>query len=232
MKLKKCIFYVIISTIFIFSLYIFSINLPEAFGKKQFIIGVDTQEIVKRAAITTNIKSVKPSEGIRQILFAPDDDILAVLIELIAKEKKSIRLAAFLLTDQQVANALLEAKARGVEVEIIFDQKSVKSRGCVKIAKSLAKKGIRIFVYKPLEDKKLSSNKTFNLSNLMHNKFIIFSDNTMLQKSLVWTGSFNFTYSARKTNQENVIILDDAYAVQKFTERFDYLKNKFCYRYT
>ncbi len=53
----------------------------------------------------------------------------------------------------------------------------------------------------------------------MHHKFVLFEKN-ILDKSLLWTGSFNFTKSANSKNQENVLIVDDAYLIQLYSNHF------------
>ena len=53
----------------------------------------------------------------------------------------------------------------------------------------------------------------------MHNKFAILD-----QK--VWTGSFNWTISANKRNQENVVLLDEVDVCKKYEKRFEYFKKE------
>ncbi len=60
----------------------------------------------------------------------------------------------------------------------------------------------------------------------MHDKFAIFGG------KLLWTGSFNFTYDADTSNQENVLLLDDAPAIKAFEEQFTALKRKGSLPYT
>jgi len=201
------------------------INLPENFGKKQFVIGVDSLHFFKKAKRKNNIKDLlRPGKhGIRCALFAPDDKVLDVLLYLIGKEKKSIRMAAFLLTDYKIIEAILEAKARGVFVEVVFDRKVAKEHA--KKVRLLSGRGIKVFVYKGY-----AKYKGANMSNIMHNKFIVFGEN-VFKRSLIWTGSFNFTFSAHKNNKENVVILDDSQIIIKFIHEFDHIKTDLCYAY-
>lgn len=203
-----------------------NINIPESFGKTHFVVGVDSRKIIKKSKNKNSIEDIlRPVDHrIRHVLFAPDDNVLDVLKQLIEKEKTSIRMAAFLLTDYEIVKSIMQAKARGVIVEIVFDPKGIKDRYS-RIARSLRSKGVDIFVYKARP-----ANSRYNMSNIMHNKFIIFGEN-IFGKSLIWTGSFNFTYSAHKVNQENVVILDDFDLIKKFSSRFDYMRNNLCYVY-
>ena len=53
----------------------------------------------------------------------------------------------------------------------------------------------------------------------MHNKFAIIDDK-------VWTGSFNWTISANRKNQENVVYNDEKDVYEKFLEQFEKLKQR------
>ena len=59
----------------------------------------------------------------------------------------------------------------------------------------------------------------------MHNKFILFGKNVG-GKSLFWTGSFNFTKSAKMNNQENVVILDEIQLIDRYNKQFAVLKER------
>ena len=60
----------------------------------------------------------------------------------------------------------------------------------------------------------------------MHNKFVLF-ENNILGKSLVSTGSFNFTRAAHRNNQENILVLDDDLFVMKYGKKFEQIKRMF-----
>jgi cardiolipin hydrolase len=55
----------------------------------------------------------------------------------------------------------------------------------------------------------------------MHHKFAI------LDKSVVITGSFNWTSQAVKFNQENIIFYENKDIAKKYTEAYDNLWNSF-----
>lgn len=55
----------------------------------------------------------------------------------------------------------------------------------------------------------------------MHNKFVIVDDQFLI------TGSFNWTYVAGKHNQENVIVVDNPYYIQKYDQEFEKLWKQF-----
>jgi len=55
----------------------------------------------------------------------------------------------------------------------------------------------------------------------MHNKFMVV-DNYFLV-----TGSFNWTFQAGKSNQENVVVLDGQYYIDKYAKEFNKLWAQF-----
>ncbi len=188
-----------------------ALQAPETFGKTHFIVGMPPQAAVKKKVAPT-------ASGTQCAYFAPDDDLQEQLIALINKEKKAIQLAIFSFTDKKIAQALIDAKKRGVVVELVADPGFLYDR-YTKIP-DLKKENIKIFIYDP----KSSKNNKGTLNNVMHNKFVIFIENDGTAK--VWTGSYNFTTSARRSNQENVVVLDDQQVIEKFKEQFQQLKKR------
>jgi mitochondrial cardiolipin hydrolase len=51
----------------------------------------------------------------------------------------------------------------------------------------------------------------------MHNKFMVVDSTFMV------TGSFNWTYQAGSHNQENLMVVDGAYYINKYNEEFNKL---------
>ena len=152
--------------------------------------------------------------------FSPDDKPRSKLINLINQTKYKIQAAVYVLTDKLVAESLIQAKKRGVKVEIVTD------RNCVTMPfgkiSMLKNNDIEVFVF--------SLNPTKRIQPLMHNKFAIFEiNNSEKNKKVnqwVWTGSFNWTVSANKSNQENVILTNSRGVVAKYKKQFEILKRR------
>lgn len=157
-------------------------------------------------------------QPIVEAYFSPKDKVDAKLISLIEKETVSIKAAVYCLTHRGIIHALVEAKKRGVEVELIIDPFTVKARAPLK---RMAQSGMSIFVWDP-EQKSMTDRKKLR-APLMHNKFCVFSG-----QGILWTGSFNFTSEGALSNQENVVILYDAPQKQSFIQQFDQMKTKGC----
>jgi phosphatidylserine/phosphatidylglycerophosphate/cardiolipin synthase-like enzyme len=118
------------------------------FGKTHFVIGAQSGQVFSDIAETRLAQklhvTVQSTGRITHALFCPDDDSRGLLLDLIACEKKAIYFAAFLLTDEVIARALIDAKKRGVVVEVVTDQMCCEERGK---AHMLHTQGIEVFVY-------------------------------------------------------------------------------------
>ena len=150
--------------------------------------------------------------------FSPKDRVDAKLISLIEQETTSIKAAVYCLTHRGIIHALVEAKKRGVDVELIIDPFTVKARAPLK---RMAQSGMSIFVWDP--DQKSMTDRNKLRAPLMHNKFCVFSS-----QGILWTGSFNFTSEGALSNQENVVVLHDALQMRSFSEQFEQMKAKGC----
>jgi mitochondrial cardiolipin hydrolase len=123
---------------------------------------------------------------------------------------KKVHAAVYMLTDKQIAAALIAAKKRGVDVKIVVDRATADYE--YGKSKVLQDAGIEVYIFS--DD---STNKRF--AALMHNKFAILDE-------MVWTGSFNWTKSANQRNQENVILTTNKKVYKKFEEHFEILKKR------
>ncbi len=179
--------------------------------------------------------SVVPSQALQsttvQVLFSPDDHPTEELLTMLNAARLKIYAAVYMLTDKRIAQALCEAKRRGVDVQIVLDQSSMDGVGGKGLF--LKQNNIDVFVFKPPMSKnvrygyrarnkhvhndheaKVSTKKNhFWHGAIMHNKFALIDEK-------VWTGSFNWTISANQKNEENVIIVDDPKACEIYNKRF------------
>ena len=131
-----------------------------------------------------------------QVAFSPGDAEQTV-VTAIARAEHSIHMAAYSFTSRPIAQALIDAHARGVEVEAVLDKSNLTER--YSGATFLAHAGIPVRI-----DSRYA---------IMHNKFLIIDEAT------VETGSFNFTRAAATRNAENVVVLRDTPEVAATYER-------------
>ncbi len=153
--------------------------------------------------------------GVPQVFFTPQDNLTSIFISMIEAEQKSIHGAIYMFTDKKIAQALINAKDRGVDVQIILDQISMS--GCGK-GRLLQDNGVSIFVHRTEEF------HPYTMA-LMHHKFFIFGLNKD-DKSLLWTGSWNCTLRATARNDENVLVLDDQSIIQYYQDYFQKLLSR------
>lgn len=192
-------------------------------GNTHFIVGADNRVSVLQphSSVPVNPKEVAVKEGIYlnsdghlcTVLF---DKFYETLEALIAKEKKAILIAAYMLTDKRIARWLMAAHERGVKIEVVTDLSCLRERAN-KLG-DLYEHGIPVFICMP--------ERKGARSSLMHNKFILFESN-VYGKKIVWTGSANFTRSAfDEVHHENVIIMDDDMVYQEYHKKFSQLKKR------
>jgi len=156
--------------------------------------------------------------SVSEVYFSPQDGVAERLITYIKREKRSIRIAIYSLMHSGIAKALAEASARGVDVEVILDPYSIKSRSPVI---KMVKQQVPVYVWSPRQ--RLGKEK--KPRPVMHDKFCIFGD------CIVWTGSFNFTKDATCLNRENVIVVEGAEVARAYLDEFEEMKEMECYPY-
>ncbi|MEM8933213.1 MAG: phospholipase D-like domain-containing protein, partial [Acidobacteriota bacterium] len=71
----------------------------------------------------------QPSSGVAEIFFEPRDNGGRRLRELVETSGKSLWICVFTLTDDRLANAVLDAHRRGVDVRVITDDEKARDRG-------------------------------------------------------------------------------------------------------
>ncbi|MBS0647686.1 MAG: hypothetical protein JSS10_00505 [Verrucomicrobia bacterium] len=148
------------------------------------------------------------------VYFSPEDQLAKRLIEEMNKEQKSLLVCVYAFTHRGIANALIDAKKRGVEVEVMVDRFSVKAGTPLH---KIAEAGIPVHVWDPDPLKRLKSHRP-----LMHHKFCIFGS------SKIWTGSFNFTYDANNHHQEDALVMESEPLASAFKGEFHLMKLKSC----
>jgi phosphatidylserine/phosphatidylglycerophosphate/cardiolipin synthase-like enzyme len=130
------------------------------------------------------------AQGTVQVAFAPWDNAERMIVDGIRQAKRQILVQAFSFTSRALANALLAARQRGVDVQVLADREQTYSGEASRIP-DLAKAGIPVM----LEVRYQSA----------HNKVMVLDAGTA--DAAVITGSYNWTYAAQYKNAENVLIL-------------------------
>ena len=136
-----------------------------------------------------------------EVYFSLYDNPETVIINNIAAAEEFINIAMYTFTDVEIAQAILEARDRGIDIKIYLDRSQVKA----KYSRS------RYFVQNGIEVR-ISSN-----SYIMHNKFAV------IDNEIIITGSYNWTASAGERNDENLLVIDDNYIVERYQDQFNNL---------
>ncbi len=133
-----------------------------------------------------------------EIHFSPKGGCADTVVYWIGRANQSVHVLMYIFTLQNVAEALISAHDRGVEVKIVFD----KSQGSSYSQQALLNAaGIEV------------RNDT-NPNGIMHNKVAI------IDNRIVITGSFNWTNSAENNNNENLIVIDSVDAASRYESEF------------
>lgn len=128
--------------------------------------------------------------GTVQVAFPPDEDANSLIVSALREARKSVRVQAFSFTSNEIAFALIEAKRRGVDVQLIADAEQMRKLENNKLG-LIYRSGVHIW----LDQQHQSA----------HNKIIVID--VAESNPTVVTGSMNFTYSGQFKNAENLLIL-------------------------
>ncbi len=151
--------------------------------------------------------NIKPyQKDYTSVYFAPDFDLEDILIDKINHASKSIDFMIYAFTDTDIADALIEAKNRGVQIRGVFDEKENKYQSKYSQYDYLKDNGI---------DVKLDGN-----SFKLHDKVMIIDENTTI------TGSYNYTEKASNYNDENLIVIDRDDISLKYYDEFEKIYQK------
>jgi len=134
-----------------------------------------------------------------EVFFCPVDSCANHLIEKIDSAKVSLYIAVYSFTHDGIADAVVRAKARGVDVKVIFDKDQ--SMNDASDDEFLAQAGV--FVSRR------------NGSGYMHNKF------SVIDGLFVATGSFNYSMNADTKNEENLVFIENSKIAQMYKDDFD-----------
>jgi hypothetical protein len=134
-----------------------------------------------------------------QVYFSPEDGVLVHVLSAVRGAKSSIHFLAYSFTSDDLGQQMLAAHTRGVAVAGVFETAQERSNTGTEYTR-LKNAGL---------DVRLDGNP-----GQMHHKVII------IDRRLVIFGSYNFSASAEKENDENLIILDDPAIAEQFESEF------------
>jgi len=133
--------------------------------------------------------------------FSPDNDVEDIIVKRIKKAKRSIVFMAFSFTSDPIGEAMIERAKEGISVAGLFEKHGTNSRESE---------------YNKFRAEGIPVHLDRNRKN-MHHKVIIIDD------EIVITGSYNFSRNASKSNDENVLVIENAKIAKKFLAEFHHL---------
>lgn len=156
------------------------------------------QVILKKADQLSDVAYEKPiatqsfviNDQVLEMHFLPDDkEAIHRIKELIRSAKKTIKVAMYTFTREDLADTLIQAQKRGVDVKVVLDPNAAKGAG-----KKIVKK-IPTYIY--------------GAEGLMHHKFLVIDDEILVH------GSANWTQAAFKQNDDCFMIINKLNDSQK-----------------
>jgi phosphatidylserine/phosphatidylglycerophosphate/cardiolipin synthase-like enzyme len=123
-----------------------------------------------------------------EVYFSPEDGVAKYVLERLKNARTSIHFMTFSFTSSAVADAMIAQARSGLLVQGVFESQNVRGTGSV--FGRLREGGVEV-----LED---------GNCYILHHKVIV------IDQRIVITGSYNFTNSAERDNDENLVIVDDA----------------------
>jgi phosphatidylserine/phosphatidylglycerophosphate/cardiolipin synthase-like enzyme len=140
-------------------------------------------------------------DGIQiETYFSPDDEVASRILPLLQNAQESIYFLAFSFTSDDIAQAMRDKHAAGLTVMGVMDDSQVASNQGTEYD---------LFLQSGLDIRR-DDNK-----GLMHHKVII------IDRSIVITGSYNFTASAEDRNDENIVIFFSSDIAEWFLAEFE-----------
>lgn len=137
--------------------------------------------------------------------FGPGDDCADRIIGLLRGARAGIDICVFTISDDRISREIAQAHHRGIDVRIITDNDKSADRGS----------DIDYFIEQGIAVRMDAT------PNHMHHKFAVFDGRALVN------GSFNWTRSASRYNDENITVLYESTVVQAFMQVFEGLWERF-----
>lgn len=168
-----------------------------------FLLGSISTVITSQATVTltntvtkTVVQPSYPTE-ILGIYFSPKGGCAEQIIYWIGRANTSVHVLIYSFTLPNIADALIDAKNRGVDVKVVFEKGQISQYSQYF---RLASAGISV--------------RNDTNPDYMHNKVAIIDD------IIVLTGSYNWSSSAENSNNENLIIIKSADVAREYETVF------------
>jgi len=152
-------------------------------------------------------RAQEPDEvpSLAEAYFSPGDRCRRRIVSLLDMTRRSAEICVFTITDDEISRGILRAHQRGVRVRIISDDDKAIDRGSD--VDALERQGVEV---------RLDQSDAH-----MHHKFALFDG------AFLVTGSYNWTRSAARSNEENLVVSNNPGLIREFSEEFEKLWRAF-----
>lgn len=158
-----------------------------------------------KATVTEPNTQIADNKKIETYLTQKDGNSNEILIKKINAAQKNLDIAIYTIAKKDLANAILDAKNRGVDVKIITDSENSKSKNQIEILDKFNQSGIPI--------------KINNSTGLTHLNFTIIDNTETLG------GSYNYLDDITNNNDENLQVMKKTDVVNKYSSGFNSMWN-------
>jgi phosphatidylserine/phosphatidylglycerophosphate/cardiolipin synthase-like enzyme len=134
-----------------------------------------------------------------EVYFSPEDGVAKYVLQRLAAAKRSIHFMTFSYTSSAIADAMVAQAQAGRAVRGVFERQNAGGTGSA--FSRLRQGGVDV-----LED---------GNCYILHHKVIVIDARTVI------TGSYNFTNSAERDNDENLVIVDDVALARAYLDEFE-----------
>ena len=157
-------------------------------------------------------ENIQTEDSVVSIYFSPKSNTYENAIkDLIVNAEEYIYIPIFYLTHKDLAQQLIKAKKRGVEIKVILDATAARNK--YSTHKELREQGISV--------------KVENFGGKMHIKSIIIDDKYIV------SGSMNLTKAGNIKNDENTLVIENTKLAKRYKDYFlklwDSIPNKYLY---
>lgn len=133
--------------------------------------------------------------------FSPEQDCVDRIRGIIGEARRRLDICVFTITDDRLTKAIEKAHRNGVQIRVLSDDD--KSGDLGSDIERLDRGGVKVRV----------DRSPYH----MHHKFMV------IDAQRVLTGSYNWTRSAARDNEENFVIVSTPHVVTAFSEEFERL---------
>jgi phosphatidylserine/phosphatidylglycerophosphate/cardiolipin synthase-like enzyme len=173
----------------------------EAVNRKRwaFVAAIVLLAFCSAAAGQPSVAAAQQTATSIEVYFSPHGGCTDAIVKQIDGARETILVQAYSFTSAPIAEALLQAHKRGVNVQVILDKSQRTEKYTA--ATFLQNVGIPTFIDE-------------GQPGIARNKIMV------IDGHIVITGSFNFTKAAEENNAENLLVIRDSDLAAKYTKNW------------